>query len=212
MKQAAIQDREAKAAWSASGLLFENCNCQLVCPGHLSFKQLCTHERCLGAWAMHFDEGRYGDASLGGLNVVILWDSPKHMIAGGWTTAFFVDERADAAQRDALEAILSGAAGGPWGVLAQFVARRLASRFVPIRFEDAGRKKRMWIEGLLDTTIEAIRGKDKAQEAVLSNVFNQIHAPLQVLALGQTRCSDPQFAIEMRDTHALHSRFSWQVA
>lgn len=199
-------------AWSASGVLFENCNCQLVCPGHLSFKQLCTHERCFGAWAMHFEQGHYQDTSLAGLNVVILWDAPRHMIAGGWTTVFFLDERAGPGQRDALETILSGAAGGPWGVLGQFVTRRLASRFVPIQFEDGGRTKRMWIEGVLDTSIEAIRGKDKTQEAVLGNVFNQIHAPLQVLALGQTRCSDPEFGVEMRDTHAIHSRFSWQVA
>lgn len=43
--------------WWAKGLLFENCNCQVVCPGHVSFKQLCTHERCLGHWSIHIEEG-----------------------------------------------------------------------------------------------------------------------------------------------------------
>ncbi len=202
----------AEPAWWARGLLFENCNCQLLCPGHLSFKQLCTHERCLGAWAMHFDEGRHGDVSLGGLNAVVVWDSPRHMIAGGWTTAFFIDDRAGDRQRNALERILSGAAGGPWAVIARFVARRLESRFVPVHFEDGGRRKRMSIGGALETSIEAIRGKDASQEAVLSNVFNQLHAPLQALALGQTRCSDPRMPFETSGTHALHSRFSWEVA
>lgn len=199
-------------AWWARGILFENCNCQLLCPGHLSFKQLCTHERCLGAWAMHFEEGRHGDVSLDGLNSVILWDSPRHMIAGGWTTALFVDDRADDRQRLALEAVLCGECGGPWSVLARFVARRVETRFLPIRFEDGGRKKRMWIEGVLDVSIDAIRGRDSSQEAVLTNVFNQIHAPLQALALGQTRCSDPRMPFEMSGTHALHSRFSWEAA
>ena len=47
-------------SWWAKGLLVENCNCTLVCPGHMSFKQLCTHERCIGAWGVRIEEGRYG--------------------------------------------------------------------------------------------------------------------------------------------------------
>jgi hypothetical protein len=210
MYRASIESTEP--AWWARGLLFENCNCQLLCPGHLSFKQLCTHDRCLGAWAMHLDEGRHGDVSLAGLNAVVLFDAPQRMIAGGWTTALFIDDRCEDRQRAALERILSGAAGGPWAVLARFVARRLESRSVPVHFEDGGRRKRMWVSGALETSIEAIRGRDASQEAVLSNVFNQIHAPLQALALGQTRCFDPRMTFDTSGTHALYSRFSWEVA
>ena len=47
-------------AWRLNGTLIENCNCTLVCPGHMSFKQLCTHERCIGAWGVRIEEGRYG--------------------------------------------------------------------------------------------------------------------------------------------------------
>ena len=198
-------------AWRATGLLFENCNCQLVCPAHFSFKQLCTHERCLGLWAMAFVDGSYGTTPLAGLNVAILYDSPRHMFAGGWTTALLVDERADQLQREALETILYGKAGGPWEVLARFVETRLESRALPIRFEDAGRKKRMWVDGLFDASIEAIRGNDKAEEAILGNLFNQIHAPTQVLALGKTRCSDGRLPFATEGTHALYSRFSWRV-
>jgi len=199
-------------AWRAKGLLFENCNCQLVCPGHMSFKQLCTHERCVGAWAVHIEEGRYGDVALDGLDIAIFWDSPQHMIAGGWTEMFFVGEQADRAQREALETIFSGEASGPWEVLARFVAKRLETRYVPLRFEDGGRRKRMHVEGLFDMAVEAIRGKDKTREVLLENAFNQIHAPTQVLALGQSRLSDPEFRFEMEGSHALYSRFSWEVA
>jgi hypothetical protein len=197
--------------WWAEGLLFENCNCQLLCPGHLSFKQLCDQERCLGIWALAFGDGRFEETPLGGLNAAILWDSPRHMIAGNWTTALFVDERADLRQREAIETILAGRAGGPWQVLARFVGTRLDTRALPIHLEDTGRTKRMWADGLFDTSIEAIRGKDKTQEAVLSNVFNQIHAPTQVLALGKTRCTDGRLPFTTEGTHALSSRFSWKA-
>jgi hypothetical protein len=198
-------------AWWARGLLFENCNCQLLCPGHLSFKQLCSHERCLGIWALAFEEGRFEETPLDGLNAAVLFDSPQHMIAGNWTTALLVDARADQRQREAIEAILDGRAGGPWAVLGRFVGKRLDSQALPIHLEDEGRRKRMWADGLFDTSIEAIRGKDKTQEAALSNVFNQIHAPTQVLALGRTRCTDRRLAFSTEDTHALYSKFSWKA-
>lgn len=197
--------------WRAKGLLFENCNCQLVCPAHISFKQLCTHERCIGHWSVHIEEGRFGDVVLDGLNAVIFYETPRHMISGEWTELFYVDERADAAQREALETIFSGKAGGPWEVLARFVARRLPTRYVPLRFEDGDRRKRMWVDERFDTTVEAIRGKDKSKEAAFTNLFNQIHAPYQVLALGSTRLADPDFRVSNEGSHGLYSRFSWEV-
>ena len=57
--------------WWAEGLLFENCNCQIICPAHLSFKQNCTFERCLGYWAIRFEEGTYGEVPLGGLMALL---------------------------------------------------------------------------------------------------------------------------------------------
>ena len=134
------------------------------------------------------------------------------MIAGGWTVLSLVSDRADEAQRDAFEKIVSGQSGGPWAVLGRFIANRLPTRYVPLRFEDEGRRKRMRAEGLFDMAVEAIRGKDKGREVTLENVFNQIHAPTQVLALGGTRLSVPEFPFETDGTYAIYSRFSWEVA
>ena len=55
-----LETREARLesiSWWAKGLVFENCNCQLVCPGHIHFDQVCTHERCKGYWAIVFEDG-----------------------------------------------------------------------------------------------------------------------------------------------------------
>ena len=51
----------------------------------------------------------------------------------------------------------------------------------------------------------------RCQEAVLANVFNQIHAPTQVLALGKSRCTDRRLPFTTEDTHALFSKFSWKA-
>ena len=55
---------ESSQGWFARGLLFENCSCQIVCPGHVHFDQLCTHERCEAWWAIRIDEGELGPAIL----------------------------------------------------------------------------------------------------------------------------------------------------
>lgn len=195
--------------WWARGLLFENCNCQLVCPGHLSFKQRCTYERCIGHWSIHIEEGSYGELTLAGLNAVIVTEGPQVMISGGWTQAIYLDERADEAQRQALEGLFVGRAGGTWAVLAQFVSTRLETRYVPIHFQDEGRRKKMWIDGCFDSAVEAIKGADRGREAVLGNVYNQIFASTQVLALGTTRYTDQGLALATAGSHALYSPFSW---
>ncbi len=202
----------ANPKWWAKRLLFENCNCQVVCPGHVHFDQLCTYDRCLGYWAVRFDEGEFAGVALGGVNAVVVYSTPQHMISGDWTEAILIDDGASAAQREKIEAILSGAAGGPWEVLARFVARRLETRYLPIGIEDHGKTKRVVIDGLLESTIEAIRGRDKAGPVTFENMFNQIHPPSQVIARGGARYDDGEISIRNDRSHALYSNFAWSVS
>ena len=197
--------------WWARGLLFENCSCQSVCPGHVHFDQLCTHERCVGYWAIRFDEGEYDGIALGGVRAVVAYDSPQHMISGGWTETLIIDEGASVEQRRAVESILSGAAGGPWEVLARFVSKRLPTRFQPIRIEDRDTVKTVQVDGLLDSAIEAIRGRDRTKTVTFENMFNQIHASSQVIAKGNTNYDDGEIVVSTEKTHALYSDFSWSV-
>jgi len=199
------------SAWSARGLLFENCSCTTVCPGHVHFDQNCTFERCVGYWAIVFEDGDFGGVPLAGVAAVVAYDCPQHMIEGDWTQGVIIDVAATVDQRRAVETILAGQAGGPWGKLAPFVGRLLSTRYLPIRIEDLGRKKTLSISGLLDSTIEAIRGRDRGKPVTFENMFNQIHAPSQVIATGATNYDDGEIVISTRGTHALYSRFNWSV-
>ena len=196
-------------AWRAEGLLFENCNCQLVCPGHMHFSQFCTHERCVGYWAVRFDGGRFGSVPLAGARAVIAYDSPKHMIDGGWTEVIVIDEAATDEQRRAVEAILDGSGGGPWAVLARFVGQRLPTRFLPVELAEEGSSKRARIPGLFEGVVTAIRGRDRAQPVTFGNIFNQIHAATQVIATGTTQYDDGVIRVSTDKTHGLYSRFDW---
>ena len=198
-------------AWWAKGLLFENCNCQIVCPGHVHFSNKCTHERCIGYWAIRFEEGTYGDVDLAGVTAVIAYESPQHMISGGWTEAVIIDERASQEQRATVKNILTGRAGGPWEVLDRFVERRLPTRTAPIEITDEDAVKRVMIEGLLESRIENVRGWDRNQPVTFRNMFNQVHDSTQVIAQGDTTYDDGEIVLQNKGTHALHSRFHWSV-
>jgi hypothetical protein len=197
--------------WSARGLLFENCTCQLVCPGHMHFSQACTHERCLGYWAIRVDQGRFGDVPLDGLRAFVAFDSPQRMMDGGWTEVVIIDQSATPAQRDAMDRILRGQAGGSWSRLAPFVARWLDTRYLPIEFVDEGTTHRGAIPGLLTTSVSNIRGRDRSQPVTFENIFNQIHGSRQVIATGSTTYDDGVICIQTDKTHGLHSRFEWIV-
>ena len=200
----------SQKGWWAKGLLFENCSCQVVCPAHISFKQRCTYERCQGYWGIHIREGSYGDSLLQDLNVVVAFDTPQRMYDGGWTEVFYIDQGGDSQQRQALELIFSGRAGGPWEVLGRFVEQRLESRFVPIHFEDRGRTKVLRVDGYLESEVTALRAGDGKGEVVLSNLYNVIHGPSHVLGRGTSRCLDDPIRFVNQGSHGLYSEFSWE--
>lgn len=202
----------ARTSWSMRGLLFENCSCTLVCPGHMHFSQDCTHDRCKGYWAIRVDEGRFGDVSLAGTRAVIAFDCPQKMIDGGWVQTITIDESATPEQRRALETILTGRAGGPWEKLAAFVATSQPTEYRRIELVDEGATKRASIVERLKSVVTQIRGRDRSKPVLFENIFNQIHAPTQVVALGDASYDDGAIRFVNAGTHGLFSNFEWTVA
>lgn len=198
--------------WRARGLLFENCNCAVICPGHVHFSQNCTNDECIGYWAIEVREGGIDAVDLAGLRAVVIFRAPKRMIDGGWRQVIVLEVDAPKAARDGLEAILRGERGGPWGVLARFVSERLPTIEGRIEFEDLGKQKRVKVDGILESTIDAIPGKNKAGVVTLENMFNQIHAPSQVVARGNAVSTHPDLPFNNELTHGLWSDFEWAVS
>jgi hypothetical protein len=198
-------------AWSASGLIFENCSCQAVCPGHIHFDQLCYGDRCIGYWAIRFDEGTFDGIDLAGVKAVIAYDCPPHMIDGDWTQVFLIDDTTTSEQHDAVEAILGGSAGGPWAILARFVGEQLETQRVPIVIDESDKTKSVSVENILSSTITELKGRDRSRPVMFSNMYNQIHPPEQALATGSSKYDDGTIRFDNENTHGLYSHFVWNV-
>jgi hypothetical protein len=177
----------------------------------MHFSQSCTHDRCKGYWALRIDEGSFGDVSLAGTRAVIAFETRKRMIDGGWVETIIIDETASAVQRRALETIFMGRAGGPWQKLASFVATWQPTEFRAILLEDEGPVKRATILDRLTSVVTQIRGRDKSKPVLFENVFNQIHAPSQVIALGESEYDDGVVSFRTTGSHGLFSQFDWRV-
>jgi hypothetical protein len=107
--------------WSVQGDWFDTCKCAIPCPCY--FAQPPTHGDCDGILAWHIREGKYGQVLLDGLNVMAvgafegnIWEGKTKASMG-----IFLDERADERQREALQMIFGGRAGGWPGVFANFI-------------------------------------------------------------------------------------------
>jgi hypothetical protein len=107
--------------WQAEGDWFDVCKCDIPCP--CEFAQPPTGDECDGILAWHIGKGSYGGVPLDGLNVLAIgyykgniWEGAKAAMG------IFLDERADAKQREALQMIFGGQAGGWPGQFAQNIA------------------------------------------------------------------------------------------
>ena len=205
----AVGVRPGASDWWAEGLAFENCNCTAVCPGHIHFRQKCTHDVCHGFWAMRFQSGECDGIDLSGVDVVMAFESPPVMIQGGWKGRIIVSDRASEEQARAVCEILTGRRGGPWEVLARFVSDWLATRTAPIQIEDEATRKTITVAGVLKGTVNAIRGRDRGRPVTFRNIYNQIHDSEQVVATGSTEYDDGELVIRTEDTHGLWSHFRW---
>src|SRR5579863_4997217 len=119
--------------WRISGDYFEVCNCDVACPcvfGSDPTKGDCT---VLVGWRIR--EGEMGRVPLKGLGFALAAHSPGNMFTTKWDVAIYIDERANPAQREALQSILGGQAGGMFAGLGSMIGRVLGVRFVPFEFQ-----------------------------------------------------------------------------
>jgi hypothetical protein len=145
--------------WHVKGDWFDTCKCSIPCPCY--FAQPPTYGDCEGVLAWHIREGKFGDVGLDGLNVLALGAFEGNIWAGAKATmGIFIDERANARQREALQMIFGGRAGGWPGEFANSIAEVRGIEFAPIEFEVANDLAfwRAEIRGKVTASAEALTG------------------------------------------------------
>lgn len=161
--------------WHLVGDWFDVCRCDIPCP--CEFAQAPTDNYCEGVLAWHIREGHYGDVRLDGLSLIGLGTFEGNIWSGEVKSPFgiFIDERADESQREALQTIFGGQAGGWPATFAEVIEEIRGIEFVPIEFEVADDLSywRAEIPGKVVASAEALTGPTTPEGQRV-----QLHNPL----------------------------------
>ncbi|MEW6158227.1 MAG: DUF1326 domain-containing protein [Verrucomicrobiota bacterium] len=142
--------------WSIEADYLQACNCDYGCP--CEFEAPPTLGFCEGAGVWKIIRGNFGQVTLDGLAFGFAIHFPEAMHKGHGTAAFFFDERANAAQREALFQIASGQAGGmPFEILVTLFTHLLPPYYVPIDFQLDGKNSRARVGDLIRLGMEPIK-------------------------------------------------------
>lgn len=173
--------------WTIAGEYMESCNCALPCPCVFAPNPVPTEGFCAAALAWHIAEGRYGALGLEGLDVALVFRTPPGPFrAGGWTAALYLDARASTAQREALETIFTGRAGGRLGRLADLIGTLLGVRAVRFERRVDGKTRTLRIAEALHFAIEPVEGR---QAGAGIGIQNPYHATADLLVLAKSLTS-----------------------
>jgi hypothetical protein len=151
----------AYVEWEVKAREFANCNCNYGCP--CQFNALPTHGHCRAVVGYAIDEGHFGMTRLDGLRAVYVAKWPGAVHQGDGELQIIIDERANAAQREALRTILYGEETDPgttvWNVFRSMITTVHDPLYADIQFEVdiEARRASLTVPSLVDMSGEPIR-------------------------------------------------------
>jgi hypothetical protein len=176
-----------------------------------------TRGNCQAVIFVQVDKGRFADVPLDGLRfgIVVAWPGPIHK--GNGTLQAVIDERADAKQRAALEAIAHGKETEP-GKLAFAVYASMTATFLPtlskpidLTMDYENRTASLRVPGLLDTLVSPIRNIVKGNpHRVRINLPDGFEFTEAEVASGKSKVTGA-IPLEFNETHAHLARVHWNT-
>lgn len=205
----------ASANWALEGSYFETCNCEFLCPcisSNLAAEP--TNGDCKVALAFQIERGRKDGVSLDGLAFIVVARTPGAMGKGNWTVGLVIDDRASAAQADAILAIASGQAGGPMAHIAPAIGTFAGVERRPIKFTGDGNRYSVSAGELVDQACEGVKSSPDATEPMaLVNTGHPANSRLSLARASSQRFH--AFGIDWEDasgrTNGHFAPFRWQA-
>jgi len=205
-----MEARMTMPAWAIKGREFANCNCSYGCP--CQFNALPTHGNCCAVTGYQIDQGYWGTVNLDGLRCAGIYSWPGPVHKGNGTMQLVIDERADAAQRDALNRIMTGQdtenMATMWWVYSAMSPNKAETVIAPIDFEvdvDA-RRGRLVVPGLIESQGEPIHNPvTGAEHRVRIDLPNGFEYRLAEIGSGRST-TQGRIRLELKDTYGQFAR------
>ncbi len=145
--------------WEFEADFFTFCNCDWGCP--CTFNARPTQGNCQGAGVYRVTRGKFGATKLDGVIVVMYYSFPGRIEEGKGQNRLYIDSSATPAQREAVEAIASGKAGGGiFEIFARLTTKSYPTRLVPIELDIKGNRATVRIPGLMEADSDVLTYPD----------------------------------------------------
>jgi hypothetical protein len=155
------------------GTLLEACSCGVLCPCWIGEDP--DQGSCDAFNAYHFDRGTIGGIDVSDLSFVRVVHIPGNVLApGSWQQVEFIDERATAAQRQAILDAYDGKMGGPLADLAGLIGETVAVRDAPISHEVTDGKGVLRIGDAVSATMHPYTGPDGTITTLRDSLFSTV--------------------------------------
>lgn len=154
--------------WEFKSHTYDNCNCSVSCG--CQFNEPTTHGNCYFAYVGTVVDGQFNGTPLADLNWALICKFPGEMAEGNAQRQIVIDERADDAQRKALETIISGDACKPlsnhFSVFGSLCTEFCETLYLPIELnlDFKGRSARAEIPGVLQSVGRPIINEFNGEE------------------------------------------------
>jgi len=168
-----------KVGWEIHAYYLVACNCDWGCPCQFNAKP--THGYCDGVSGIHIIDGSYGnDIKLDRFNMALVgsWPGPVH--EGRGKASYYIDDRCNDRQFEALSEIITGRAGngGPFLLYASTLEEYDEPKRAQIRFQSKDIRSSMNIRSSDDDIIDTLL------EPILNPVTGKIHRAIIELPEG----------------------------
>ncbi len=159
-------------SWTISGTYVAGCSCAVMCSCPFDGQPRDTEGKvgCLGSAVFHVADGNLDDVDLSGVDFAFYNEFPSNLTSGNWKIGLIVDSEASDEQADALERIVAGREGGPFGELSQFYGEFLGVERARVTLTE-GEKPVVKVEGKTDLSYEPLTGPDGSRTTIKNALF-----------------------------------------
>src|SRR6478609_4495072 len=167
-------------AWKLRGTYVETCSCEFFCPCNFNLANGADYDRCRATLVFNITDGDVEGTDVSGLVVVVIADTPKVMTDGNWRLGTVIDAKASDEQADKLQAVFSGALGGPMAALGPLIGENLGVKRAPIEVREDGLTHAVKIGDEVDFEDVVPFGVESGEPAQLTGIFHPAGSELTV--------------------------------
>ena len=192
----------AAKSWKIKGSLSEACTCSVPCSCNFG-EGPSPHSYCYPFYSYHIEEGRYGDVVLDDLHF------GSADLRGG--RHMFMDERANAQQREALRIIMARVVERVSAEDSEKKAKEISEeiRYVKVEQEYDARKNLLRVAGIGEFAADYLMGLDKSAPVVVrNNTTWRIHEAIKAKT-STYKVKIERDVVDTKDTNSNQGEFEY---